>query len=67
MEFAIIWKLVMVLKSSLNVSTTKDFTNCIEPTNALRINKLMLGVRKPYGSDMDESNPCGDQVTHFVG
>jgi hypothetical protein len=26
----------------------------------------MLGVRKPSGSDMDKSNPCGDQTTHFI-
>jgi hypothetical protein len=56
----------MVLKYFLNAFTTKDFTNGIEPINALRIHKPMLGVRKPYGNDMDESNPCGHQVTHFV-
>ncbi len=56
-----------MLRSSLNASTTKDFTNGREPTNALRIHKPMLSVRKPSRNDMDESNPCGDQVTHFVG
>jgi hypothetical protein len=26
-----------------------------------------LKIRNPRGSDIEWSNPCGDQVTHFIG
>jgi hypothetical protein len=32
-----------------------------------KIQKPMLRIRKPRGSDIEWSNPCGDQATHFVG
>jgi hypothetical protein len=38
----------------------------IEPTNAFRIRKPMLGVRKHGRNDMDKFNPCGNQVTQFI-
>jgi hypothetical protein len=41
--------------------------NDLDPTNALKIQKLELGVRKLGGNDIKWSNLCGDQVTHFVG
>jgi len=33
----------------------------------LKIGKLNLGVKKCKGIDIDWSNPCGDQATHFIG
>jgi len=56
----------MVMGSSWNVSMTKNSTNGIEPISALKIQKLVLCVKKLGGSDMDRFNPCGDQVTHFI-
>jgi hypothetical protein len=38
----------------------------IEPISAFKIRKLMLGVTKHGGNDMDRFNPCGNQVTHFT-
>jgi hypothetical protein len=29
--------------------------------------KLKLGIRKLKGSDIEWSNPCGEQTTHFIG
>jgi hypothetical protein len=44
----------------------KDSTNGKKPIRAPKIRKLDLGVRKPGGSDIDWSNPCRNQATHFV-
>ncbi len=33
----------------------------------LKVRKPKLGVRKLGGSDLEWSNPCGNQTTHFVG
>lgn len=56
----------MVLKSSWNASTTKDSTNGIKSINAFITWKLVLSVNVFGKNDMDGSNPCGDQTTHFV-
>jgi hypothetical protein len=45
----------------------KDCRNDKEPTIALKIQRLDLGVRKLGRSDIDWSNPYGNKVTHFVG
>jgi hypothetical protein len=45
----------------------KDSTNGKKPIRTPWIQKLDLGVRKPGGSDIDWSNFCRDQATHFVG
>jgi len=57
----------MLLKSFWNAFTTKDSMNGIEPNSALKIHKFVSSSRKPRGGDMDKSNPCGDQATHFIG
>jgi hypothetical protein len=41
--------------------------NDLDLTNVPKIQKPMLRIRKPKGSDIEWSNPCGDQATHFVG
>ncbi len=50
-----------MLRSFWSTSDTKDFTNGKEPTRTPIIQQLDLGVRKPGGSDIDWSNPYGDQ------
>ncbi len=37
------------------------------PTNVPKIQKLELEVRKLGGNDINWSNRCGDQSTHFDG
>jgi len=41
--------------------------NDLDPTNAPKIQKSKLGVRKPKGIDIKWSNPYGNQPTHFDG
>jgi hypothetical protein len=36
--------------------------NDLDFTNVAKIQKPMLRVRKPRGSDIKWSNPCGDQL-----
>jgi hypothetical protein len=38
----------------------------LDPTNVPKIWKLEVGVKKLRGSDIEWSNPYGDQATHFV-
>jgi hypothetical protein len=52
-------------KIILKTLTTNDSMNDLDPTNAPKIQKLELGVRKPRRSDIKWSNPYGDQATHF--
>jgi hypothetical protein len=40
--------------------------NGIKSNNALKIHKFVSSGRKPKGSDMEKSNPCRDQATHFI-
>jgi hypothetical protein len=46
---------------------TNNSMNDLDYTNVPKIQKPMLRVRKPKGSDIEWSNPCGDKATHFVG
>jgi hypothetical protein len=39
----------------------------VDPTNAPKIRKPELKVRKPRRSDMELSNLSKNQTTHFVG
>jgi len=39
----------------------------VDPSDAPKIQKLELGVKKPRGSDIEWLNLCGHEVTHFVG
>ncbi len=55
-----------MLRSSQNAFDTKASTNGKEFTGATRIQKLDSSVRKPKGSGIDQSKPCGDQAPHFV-
>jgi hypothetical protein len=38
----------------------------IKPIGGTKVWKLMSGLKKPRGNDMDEFNPCGVVATHFV-
>jgi len=51
-----------VLKSFWNIYDMKDSTNGKEPTRALGIQRLDLGVKKPRESDIDWFNPYGNWV-----
>jgi len=44
----------------------KDSTNGKKPMRAPRTQILDSNIKKPKGSDIDWSNPCGDKATHFV-
>jgi hypothetical protein len=55
-----------MLKSSWNTSDTKDLTNGKEPTSTFKIWRPDSCVRTTKGSDIEWSNPYGDQTTHFV-
>jgi hypothetical protein len=44
----------------------KDSINGNEPIITPRTQRLDLGTRKLRGSDINWSNPYGDQATHFV-
>jgi hypothetical protein len=41
--------------------------NDLDPIDVPKIKKPYLEVKKLGKSDIEWSNPCGDQVTHFVG
>ncbi len=51
---------------SWNASATHDYTNGIKHTSAPKIHKLMFGVKKLSGSDVDRFKPYGNQATHFT-
>jgi hypothetical protein len=38
----------------------------LDPTNAPKIQKPESKIKKPRGSDIKWSNPCGNQITHFT-
>jgi hypothetical protein len=44
----------------------KGPTNGINQTTAPKLQKLILNVKKPKGSDMDKLNHSRDQATHFA-
>jgi hypothetical protein len=41
--------------------------NGLNPTNVPKVWKPKLGVKKLGRNDLKRSNPCGNQVAHFVG
>jgi len=41
--------------------------NGLDPTSVPKVQKPKLGIRKLRGSDLERSNPCGDQAAHFIG
>jgi len=45
----------------------KGSTNGIKPIGAPKIWKFVWGVKKLGESDVDRLNPCGNQITHFIG
>ncbi len=40
--------------------------NYLDLIGVPKIWKLGYKIRKPWRSDIEWSNPCGDQITHFV-
>jgi hypothetical protein len=55
------------LKPSWRTLATNESTNNVDPTNAPKIRKPNLGVKKPRRNDIEWSNPWRNQATHFVG
>jgi hypothetical protein len=39
----------------------------VDPTNATKIQKPKSRIRKLGGTDIEWSNPCGNQATHYIG
>jgi hypothetical protein len=56
-----------MLRPFWSISNNKDSTNGKKLIGAPRIQKLNSHVRKHGGSDINWSNPYGNQATHFVG